>query len=98
MPKTINLKVDSYEELRDALPTSGLFEIFDCNVELQCSPTAPSSEIDKMFGIIRSTINIVKTRVTEIYDEDEEKLEEYFLYNFKISEVPYRNNQGRFQR
>jgi C4-type Zn-finger protein len=98
MPKTINLKVDSYEELRDALPTSGLFDIFDCNVELQCSPTAPSSEIDKMFGIIRSTINIVKTRVTDTYDEDEEKLEEYFLYNFKISEVPYRNNQGRFQR
>lgn len=98
MLKTINLKVDNYEELRDALPTSGLFDIFDCNVELQCSHSAPAEEIDKMFGIIRSTINIVKTRVVEVYDEDEEQLEEYFLYNFKISEVPYRNNQGRFQR
>jgi hypothetical protein len=98
MTKVINLKVDSYEELRDALPSSGLFDIFDCSVELKCSESAPATEIDKMFGIIRSTINIVKTRVVSSYDEDEEKLEEYFLYQFKISEVPYRNERGRFQR
>lgn len=102
MPKVINLKVDTYDELRDALPKSGLFDIFDCDVLLKCSPDTPDDEIDKMFGLIKSTINVVKTRVVSQSDLDlEDEYEDdsnIYIYNFQISEVQYRNHQGKFNR
>lgn len=77
------LTVDSSDELRDVLPLSGMFDMLDCEVELLCPPTAPTSEIEKMVHIIESMINVTDVRVTGIPRSEEDR-----SYTVTISNVP----------
>jgi hypothetical protein len=80
MSKTISLRVDNLDELRDSLHHSGLFEMSDCEVEIACSMENPEDDVEKMFALIKSVIHVVDTTYTP--DED--------VYGYKISlhEVP----------
>jgi hypothetical protein len=77
------LTVDNSDELRDVLPLSGIFDMLDCEVELLCPPTAPTSEIEKMVKIIESMINVTDVRVVGIPRYEEEQ-----SYIVTISNVP----------
>jgi hypothetical protein len=88
-PKKIII-VDGSDELRDALPLSGVFDMLDCEVELLCPPTAPTSEIEKMVKIIESMINVTDVRVTGIPRFEDEK-----NYMVTISNVPIEVAKGK---
>lgn len=77
------LSVIDSDELRDALPSSGLFDMLDCEVELMCPPNARTSEIEKMVNIIESMINVTDIRVSGV-----PRSEDDLSYNIKISNVP----------
>jgi hypothetical protein len=77
------LTVLDSDELRDALPESGLFDMLDCEVELMCPPNARTSEIEKMVNIIESMINVTDVRVSGVPRSENE-----LSYNIKISNVP----------
>lgn len=75
--------VSSSGELRDALPESGVFDMLDCDVELLCPPTTPTSEIEKMVTVIESMINVTDFRVTGIPRSEDEQ-----SYILTITNVP----------
>jgi len=81
--KTI-LTVDGAGELRDVLPLSGVFDMLDCEVELLCPPTAPTSEIEKMVNIIESMINVTDVRVTGIPRSEDEQSYTVTISNVRI--------------
>jgi hypothetical protein len=84
------LTVTSSDELRDALPESGIFDMLDCEVELLCPPTAPTSEIEKMVTIIESMINVTDVRVTGVPRFEDEQ-----TYKITIQDVPLEVARGR---
>jgi hypothetical protein len=86
------LTVDGSDELRDVLPLSGVFDMLDCEVELLCPPTAPTSEIEKMVHIIESMINVTDVRVTGIPRSEEER-----SYTVTISNVPIEVAKGKLR-
>jgi hypothetical protein len=88
-PKKI-IVVDGSDELRDALPLSGMFDMLDCEVELLCPPTAATSEIEKMVKIIESMINVTDIRVTGIPRSEDER-----NYMITISNVPIEVAKGK---
>jgi hypothetical protein len=77
------LTVTSSDDLRDALPESGIFDMLDCEVELLCPPTAATSEIEKMVTVIESMINVTDVRVTGIPRSENEQ-----NYILTITNVP----------
>lgn len=90
-PKKVII-VDGSDELRDALPESGVFDMLDCEVELLCPPTAATSEIEKMVKIIESMINVTDVRVTGIPRSEDET-----NYMVKISNVPIEVAKGKLR-
>jgi hypothetical protein len=86
------LTVISSDELRDALPESGIFDMLDCEVELLCPPTAATSEIEKMVKVIESMINVTDVRVVGIpRSEDDQN------YTVTISNVSIEVAKGRLR-
>ena len=61
--KNVTLRVDNFEELRDSLPQTGLFDMADCIVEISCNLDSSVNEVEKMFSFIKTTINVVDTTV-----------------------------------
>jgi hypothetical protein len=84
------LTVSSSDELRDALPGSGIFDMLDCEVELLCPPTAATSEIEKMVTVIESMINVTDVRVTGVPRFEDEQ-----TYTITIQDVPLEVARGR---
>lgn len=66
--KSVTLRVESFDELRDSLHQTGLFDMSDCIVEITCSMDSSVNEVQKMFNFIKTTINVVDTSV--ITDEE----------------------------
>ncbi len=70
-PRTIKTK-DS-DELRDLLPSSGIFEMLDCNVEIYCPEFATTDDIQRLVSTIESMINVIDVRVSStpetLYDD-----------------------------
>jgi hypothetical protein len=87
---TKTLTVFGSDDLRDALPQSGVFDMLDCEVELLCPPTAPTSEIEKMVNIIESMINVTDVRVTGVPRFEDEQ-----TYKITIQNVPLEVARGR---
>ena len=57
--KNVTLRVDNFEELRDSLHQTGLFDMADCIVEISCNLESSVNEVEKMFSFIKTTINVV---------------------------------------
>jgi hypothetical protein len=61
--KTVTIEVEDFDELRDSLHQTGLFDMADCIVEITCNMNRPVAEVQKMFSFIKTTINVVDTVV-----------------------------------
>jgi len=61
--KNVTIRVDSFDELRDSLHQTGLFDMADCIVEISCGMESSVNEVQKMLSFIRTTINVVDTTV-----------------------------------
>lgn len=92
MTKSINVRVQNFDELRDSLPQTGLFEMADCIVEISCNINSSVIEVEKMFSFIKTTINVVdSTVITDNEIED---------YKVQLREVdpPYMRGPARRAR
>lgn len=87
------LEVRSADEFRDLLPSSGVFDMLDCDVELICPPTAQTSEIEKMVTLIESMINVVDVRVVGVPRSEAEQ-----TYLITITNVSLEVAKGRAKR
>lgn len=81
--KTVNMKVDNSDELRDSLHHTGIFEMTDCIVEITCNMNHPVKEVQKMLDLIKGTINVVDTAVIMDQDADE------YLVQVREVEAPF---------
>lgn len=57
--KTIKLNVDSAEEFRELLPTTGLFDLTDCEVMIVASWDTPVSDVYLITTLLEGAINVV---------------------------------------
>lgn len=93
MTDSRTLEVYSADEFREKLPTSGVFEMLDCEVELVCPPTAQTSEIEKIVTLIESMINVVDVRVVGVPRSESDE-----TYLITITNVPFEISKGRTKR
>jgi hypothetical protein len=82
MTMTVKLRVLSADDLRDSLSTSGVFDMTDCEVVIDCPLDSSTEEIRKMVNILESAIHITDIRIVGYVETD--GLE----YLVKITEVP----------
>lgn len=77
------LLVRTYDDFRDALPTSGLFEMTDCEVEIWCPELSDVSEVERMVNLIESMVHVkdmkIGSSVQDLLSEE---------YRVVITEVP----------
>lgn len=63
------LTVQGYDSFRDALSTSGVFEMFDCSVEIWCPLDSDVAEIDRMVKLLESMVHVTDVQIgSEIKD------------------------------
>lgn len=79
--KTIEAK--DYDDLRDKLPYSGLFDMLDCTLEIYCPELATTEEIQRMVNTVESMIHVVDVRVSATPETS--VLENYRI---EITEIP----------
>ncbi len=93
MTDSKTLEVYSADEFREMLPSSGVFDMLDCKVELVCPPGAQTSEIEKMVTLIESMINVVDIRVVGVPRSEAEE-----TYLITITNVPFEISRGKAKR
>jgi hypothetical protein len=59
--RTITVK--TYDEFRDTVPFSGVFEMTDCSVEIWCPELAEVEEVGRMVALIESMVHVTDIRV-----------------------------------
>lgn len=85
-PYKKQIQVNDYNELRDVLPTSGIFDMMDCAIEIQCPELAETSEIERMTRLIESMVNVTDIKVSST-PEDMANI----FYTVTVTEVPNPN-------
>ena len=60
---TRTLTVKTYEDFLDNIPTSGLFEMTDCAVEIWCPEFAQADEIQRMVSLLESMVHLTDVRI-----------------------------------
>ena len=63
MPKRNIILVDSYDDFRDLLPTSGVFEFTDCSVEFLCPMNSDVEEVNRMVHLLESMVHVTDVRI-----------------------------------
>jgi hypothetical protein len=57
------LTVKTYEDFLETLPTSGLFEMTDCAVEIWCPEIAQIEEIQRMVSLLESMVHVTDVKI-----------------------------------
>lgn len=65
----MQLKVKSYDELRDSLASSGLFEMTDCYVEIRCPVDSDVNEVQRMATLIESMVHVTDIQVASTVED-----------------------------
>ena len=64
MPKAIKtLVVDDYEDFRDNIATSGVFEMMDCTVQIWCPEESDVDEVGRIIRLIESMVNVTDVQI-----------------------------------
>jgi hypothetical protein len=77
----VRLLVENAEEYKLALPETGIFEKFDCNLQITCPDDTLISEIEKISHFTRACINVVDIKV-------ENGITKYGMIEVNLVEVP----------
>lgn len=86
--KSIAIKTTGYNNFRDNIHLTSLFEMLDCKVEIITSPIGSVEELDKIVTLIESMINVVDIRITSNIDSED----------FLITFIPVTNSRIRRPR
>ena len=57
------LTVRTYEDFLETLPTSGLFDMTDCAVEIWCPEIAQIEEIQRMVSLLESMVHVTDVKI-----------------------------------
>jgi len=87
---SVKLLVNNADDLRDALSTSGLFEMSDCVLFVDCPLVSDVQEVGQMINIVESAIHVVDIEVSSYTDGDE--------YVVEMVEVPVGVAEGRTRK
>lgn len=82
------LTVQDLDEFREALPESGVFDIFDCQMLVEFSPNTVIHDLEKYITILESCINIVNLDIQPKHGLDSG-------LRITISEVPLHVAENR---
>ncbi len=67
----IVIETTSYEEFRDNIHLTQLFDMLDCTVEIVASPIGPVEDIHRIVSLIESMINVIDVRITSHVDSED---------------------------
>lgn len=65
------IETTSYEEFRDNIHLTQLFDMLDCTVEIVASPIGPVEDIHRIVSLIESMINVIDVRITSHVDSED---------------------------
>jgi hypothetical protein len=57
------LSVKNYDDFRDLLSSSGIFEMTDCAIEIWCPERSEALEVEKMVKLLESMVHVTDVRV-----------------------------------
>ena len=57
------LSVKNYDDFRDILSESGVFDMTDCTVEIWCPEISEAVEVERMVKLLESMVHVVDVRV-----------------------------------
>ncbi len=57
------LTVKTYEDFLESIPTSGLFEMTDCAVEIWCPEFAQADEVQRMVVLLESMVHLTDVKI-----------------------------------
>lgn len=89
---SIKILVNNADELRDSLPSSGVFELTDCTVLIDCPLDSDAEEVRKMVTILESAIHVTDVNVVGHIQSQGDQ------YLVEIIEVPIDIAEGRKRR
>ena len=76
------LEVESYDDLRERIPSSGLFEMTDCTLQVWCPLESDTSEVERMVNLVESMVHVADVEIgSRIEDITSEK------YRVVITEI-----------
>jgi hypothetical protein len=58
------LTVKTYEDFLENLPTSGLFDMTDCAVEIWCPEFAQADEVQRMVNLLESMVHLTDVKIS----------------------------------
>lgn len=65
--KTIT--AENYDVFRDQVPSSGLFEMTDCEVEIWCPQESDVKEVQRMVKLLESMVHVTDVRIGTTIEE-----------------------------
>ena len=86
--KSVAIKTTSYNDFRDNIHLTDMFEMLDCKVEITSGPLGSVEELNKIVSLIESMINVVDIRITSEVDTED----------FLITFIPVTNSRIRRPR
>jgi hypothetical protein len=57
------MEVESYEDFRDRIPHSGLFEMTDCTLEVWCPMESDVAEVQRMVTLVESMVHVTDVEI-----------------------------------
>lgn len=57
------LSVKNYDDFRDILSSTGVFDMTDCAIEIWCPELAEAPEVEKMVKLLESMVHVTDVRV-----------------------------------
>lgn len=63
LPAKRTLTVKTYEDFLETLPSSGLFDMTDCAVEIWCPELAQTDEIQRMVSLVESMVHVTDVKI-----------------------------------
>jgi hypothetical protein len=85
--EVIKLHVETVEEFRECMPSSGLFDMLDCALEIRSNALAEIDDIDLLVKLVESAINVIDVRISADYDTEG--------FDIRIIEVPISIAEGK---
>lgn len=63
LDRTTTLTVEDYDGFREMLPSSGLFDMTDCALEIWCPEASEIDEIQRMVSLVESMVHVTDVRI-----------------------------------
>lgn len=82
MAYTKIISVSTYDDFREMLPSSGVFDMTDCSIQIWCPQESDTKEVERMVHLVESMVHVTDVQIgSRIEDMAEDK------YSVVITEI-----------